>query len=115
MERLSDGLSNSHSTPVKSVNQHVLLPFLASNHSSAANSGSNANAQSSNNDNIGGSATPVNEAVEVSPAEAEHVITLGDGRTIPLSIAFTLKRTPTPPHIAGGKRYSGTFDKYMFV
>ena len=94
----------------------MLLPFLASNHSSAANSGgSNANAQSSNNDNLGGSATPVNEAVEISPVDAEHVITLGDGRTIPLSIAFTLKRTPTPPHIAGGKRYSGNFDKYIFL
>ena len=114
-ERLSDGRSSSHSTPVKCVNQHLLLPFLANSHSSGVNSSSNTNTQSSNSDNLVNSGSLVHREVELSEPEAEHVITLEDGRTIPLSIAFTFKRTPTPPHIAGGKRHNGGFDKFMFL
>ena len=109
-KRLADGLSNSQSTPAKCVNQHLLLPHIASIHSNRDNSTPNIHGQNSG-DTLG-SPVPCNNG---SGTDSEQAVTFEDGITIPLSVAFCFKRTNTPPHIAGGRGPRGSFDKYIFL
>lgn len=119
-KRLADGLSSSQSTPIKCLNQHLLSPPQggSSNHASGSDGSNpnNAGDQSSHSANRANGVGGTNSAIDQTTTENGQIITFQDGKTIPLSEAYALKRIPTPPHIAGGRGVRApSFDKYIFI